>query len=263
MQKLLLVLPFALAACAGGTTDVTEGSSDEAALSRKCGGADRVYGFDVSLHQGTVDWTKVGTARIQGQAPVFAAARVSDGTYTMDGPIFARNWRGMKAAGLVRGAYQFFRPEQDAHAQARVFIQALEAAGGFEPGIDLPPAVDIEVVEARYTHAVVSNAKIQAGVKLWLEDVEAALHVRPIVYSLAGVSYALGDAFSEYPLWIANFYQSCPRMPTGWTDWQIDQYDDKGKIPGVTGYADLNSFNGDREAFEEFVLASARPTATN
>ncbi len=85
------------------------------------------------------------------------------------------------------------------------------------------------------------------------------LHVRPIVYSLSGVSYALGDAFKDYPLWVANFYQTCPRMPTGWDHWWFHQFDDRGVIPGVTGNADLDVWNGTRDELDAFIADSARP----
>ena len=256
MRSLAVLLFAFVAGCGAPEVATEEPDSTAEALRRKCGGADRVYGFDVSLHQGTVDWTRASHAVINGQPVVFAAARVSDGLYTKDGPTFVRNWKGMRDAGLVRGAYQFFRPEQDAHKQARLFLDAIAAAGGFIPGVDLPPAIDIEVVQARYTHATISSAKIQAGVQVWLDDVAAELHVQPIVYSLSGVSYALGDKFSGYPLWVANFYQTCPRMPTGWADWQLFQFDDKGTIPGVTGHADLDAWNGTRESFDAFIESS-------
>ena len=166
MRALGIILFAMLAGCSSATVadNGDDVDSAESALLRKCGGTDRVYGFDVSLHQGTVDWTRAGKAIINGHRAAFAAARVSDGLYTQDGATFRRNWKGMHDAGLVRGAYQFFRPEQDAHAQARLFLDAIAAAGGFEPGVDLPPAIDIEVVQARYTHATISSAKIQAGV---------------------------------------------------------------------------------------------------
>src|SRR5579871_5288706 len=71
-----------------------------------------VEGIDVSYYDGNVSWSSV---RASGRQ--FAIARVSDGTGFMD-PKFAANWSGIKAAGMVRGVYQFFRPEDDAVAQA-------------------------------------------------------------------------------------------------------------------------------------------------
>jgi lysozyme len=46
----------------------------------------------------------------------FAFARVSDGIGFVELK-FCENWPAMKSAGLVRGSYQFFRPNQSAKAQ--------------------------------------------------------------------------------------------------------------------------------------------------
>jgi lysozyme len=215
-----------------------------------------VTGFDVSLHQGAVDWSLAKTAVVHDQPVEFAAARVSDGLYTEDGATFAANWRGMKDAGLLRGAYQFFRPEQDAHAQARLFLDAVAAAGGLEVGVDLPPVIDVEVVTPRGGGAEIPSKAIQQGLQAWLDDVTAELKVQPIVYSLSGVSYALSDKFSGYPLWVANFYQTCPKMPAGWSGWQFFQYDDRGRVPGVHATVDLDVWNGTRAELDAFISAS-------
>ena len=55
--------------------------------------APAVEGIDLSGYQPTVDWTKV-----------------------------ADHWARAKQANLLRGAYHFFRPKQDAAAQARLFL---------------------------------------------------------------------------------------------------------------------------------------------
>ncbi len=101
-----------------------------------CPGPNLVYGIDVSVYQGDIDWAKVATAKD------FAIARVSDRSY-LDTK-FDKNWSGMKAAGIIRGAYQYFEPAQDATAQANIMIQKMV---GFGPG-DLPPMLDVEATGA-------------------------------------------------------------------------------------------------------------------
>src|SRR6185437_1931819 len=87
-----------------------------------------------------IDWA---AARAGGVA--FAFARVADGVDVVD-PAFGESWPGMKAAGVIRGAYQFFRPGEDPLAQAAVFLREIEARGGLHQG-DLPPALDLEVAD--------------------------------------------------------------------------------------------------------------------
>src|ERR1700683_4915889 len=63
-----------------------------------------VTGVDVSYYDGDVDWTRAHAAGVD-----FAFVRVSDGL-TFHDPLFTQNWQGAHAAGVIRGAYQFFRP---------------------------------------------------------------------------------------------------------------------------------------------------------
>ena len=54
---------------------------------------------------------------------------------------FTSNWSKMKAAGVLRGAYQFFEPGDDIAAQANLMIQAVGVLGDG----DLPCMIDVEV----------------------------------------------------------------------------------------------------------------------
>ena len=96
-----------------------------------------VEGVDVSYYDATVDW-----AAVKASGRQFAIARVSDGTGFMD-PKFSTNWSGIKAAGMVRGVYQFFRPEESATGQADLLLSHM---GNLEAG-DLPPVLDVEVTD--------------------------------------------------------------------------------------------------------------------
>ena len=94
-----------------------------------------VPGIDVSHYQAVVDWTAVAAG---GER--FAFAKASEGALVPD-QYFLDNWRGMKAAGILRGAYHFFHPNADPQAQASNFLNRLAAANGGSPLLapgDLP-----------------------------------------------------------------------------------------------------------------------------
>src|ERR1044071_4652605 len=113
----VLVFATLLSACAvggdpAGDSKAGAGLGSEAdsapptefgALSRVCAAGTTTSGVDVSYHNGTIDWAKVKAA---GNA--FTFIRISDGTGFHD-PQFAANWAGARAAGVIRGIYQFFR----------------------------------------------------------------------------------------------------------------------------------------------------------
>ena len=112
---------------------------------------------------------------------------------------------------------------------------------------DLPPVLDIEELYG------VPPAIMQQRVSAWLQTVEAAYHVKPIIYTSADFYQRyLGNAFNQYPLWVAHYYsQNYPRIKRDWWFWQ---HNDAGKINGITGSVDFNVFNGDSVEFENILV---------
>lgn len=216
---------------------------DQQAMSRVCEGGAVVTGPDVSTYQGTVNWPAVKAA---GHA--FAIARMSDGLTHPDGQ-FAANWRGMRAAGLVRGVYQFFRPGEDPTQQADLLLAAVSAAGGFQPG-DLPAVMDMEVTDNQTT------AVIRAHMQTWLDRVEAATHKKPIIYTAAFMNASVGTGFGAYPLWVANYGATCPLVPDSWSTWRFWQYTSTGAISGISGNVDTDKWNGTLAALNAFAAAT-------
>ena len=180
-------------------------------------------GIDVSHMQGAIDWQAVAQdpARI-----AFAYAKATEGvTYT--DPAFAANYAAIKAAGLKRGAYHFFRPEDAVQPQVQNFLKAL---GTPQPD-DLPPMLDVEVADG------VSPQVLAAGVRQWLEQVSQALSCTPLIYTTAGFwNASVGDAalWNSYPLWIAEYTSSPqPILPAGATHYAFWQYSQSGKVAGI------------------------------
>src|ERR1700730_615071 len=98
-------------------------------------------GPDVSNWQhpngNAIDWAQVRSA---GNS--FAFVKATEGpTGYYQNPYFYSDWAGVRAAGMVRGAYHFARPEFSAVDQAHYFISVIGASS--QPG-DLPPALDLE-----------------------------------------------------------------------------------------------------------------------
>ena len=188
-------------------------------------------GVDVSAYQGSIAWAQVKASGI-----AFAFARVSDGATTVDAE-FANNWRAMKSAGLVRGAYQFFRASEDPLAQASLALSMLADAGGREPG-DLPAVMDIETADGE------SSATVRARMATWIDAVARGTGAPPLLYTNAATSAVIGTAFAGEPLWVANWGATCPTMPDGWSAWTFWQHSDMGTVPGVTTAVDLDEFDG-------------------
>ena len=212
-----------------------------------------VPGIDVSYWDSGIDWPKV---RATGQRFMFAKA--TEGDFYAD-PTFPTNWSGAKAAGLLRGAYHFFRCNVDPKKQAKKFIDYVKKTN--DNG-ELPPVLDLESNDGQTKDKVISRAKT------WLDEVEKAFGRKPIIYS---GQYFLQDYFSEagggppkwakdYPLWLAQYPNTYvdgqqPYLPRGWFAWTIWQYSEKGKVNGINANVDMNVFNGTLEELYKFAKA--------
>jgi MYXO-CTERM domain-containing protein len=224
----LLLVSAALGGCAPASDAEPIGEAREADV--VCPGPSTLPGIDVSEYQGDIDWNAVKASGI-----VFAIARVDDGFY-MDTK-FDQNWPAMKAAGIIRGAYQFFEPGDDPSALADIMIQKMGPLG---PG-DLPPTLDVEVTGGQPPDV------INAHIHTWMDKVQAATGRVPIIYTghyFWNDNVGTAD-FAGNPLWIAAYVQpNCPNTPVGWGNWTMWQYNDNGSIPGIAGNVDVDMFNG-------------------
>ena len=225
----VLLAALLLGACSGGSP-APEAVGHSSAAVTVCAAGTTLQGVDVSEYQGTVDW---GSAAASGLS--FAIARVSDGTTTPD-PTFSANWSGIKAAGMVRGVYQFFRASEDPTAQASLLVSSV---GTLDPG-DLSPVADVETLDGE------SGSTLVANLATWASAIQSMTGRTPMVYASPGFWDALPDTgqFSNLGSWVADWGPTCPDTSTPWTNWQFWQYSDDGSVSGISGAVDLDEFNG-------------------
>ena len=227
---------IALAGCS--STSPTESIAVQATT--VCAGADVVHGMDVSSYETSINWKIAKDAGID-----FAFIRVSDGLQFKD-PKFATYWSGAHAAGVMRGAYQFFRPTQDPIAQADLLLQAI---GPRQPG-DLPPVIDVESTGG------LAADKVEAAVRAWVDHVTQAIGRPPIVYAgyYSWQDYTGNANLTASPLWHAQYTTApCPNIPTPWTHWTFWQHSSTGTVPAVLGETtDLNVFDGSLAELQAF-----------
>jgi lysozyme len=180
-------------------------------------------GIDVSHYQGAVDWPAVAASGVR-----FAFVKATDGVEDID-PRFAHNWASAKDAGILRGAYHFFRPCRDARRQAAHFLSVVAM-----DDMALPPALDVEVTDG------LSPPALQAGIRTWLENVQAAVGCAPIVYTDPSFwRDNVAADFSAYHLWLAC-YAAHPEVPAAWPAWTFWQHTDAGSMNSIPGHVDLN-----------------------
>jgi len=231
VSLLLLLSTLAFASGCANDLDARDGEDLAADALRRCGTRGTTLpGIDVSHHNGRIDWDAVDRAGIR-----FAFVRVSDAMY--QDTEFDRNWGEARRVGIVRGVYQYFRPNRDPIAQADLMLRRM---GALEDD-DLAPVIDVE------DDGGLSPATVAARVNQWVDYVRAATGRTPIVYT----AYyfwrdEVGDADPRgAPLWIANYGVSCPLVPDAWARWTFFQHTETGRVPGIVGNVDRNWFDGD------------------
>jgi len=198
-----------------------------------------VPGIDVSVHQGSIDWSRVAASGKR-----FAFVRASAGTLTAD-TRYAANRAGAGSAGLAVGSYHYGNPDSapnDAANEATWFLQHATVASG-----DLIPVLDLEVSNG------LDASSLTTWAQTWLAQVTAATGVKPMIYtnrSFWSSSMADTDWFARngYRVWIAHWTTaSQPSLPAagwgglGWTFWQ---HSSTGSVPGIVGNVDLDRYNG-------------------
>jgi len=192
--------------------------------------AGKMVGIDVSEYQGIIDWTKIDN--IEGSFPIeFVFIRATAGNDRPDN-YFKQNWSNAKKNNIIRGAYHYYRPNENSLEQAALFIKTVKLKRG-----DLPPVLDIERLPKNQ-----SLDSLKVGLKRWLNKVEVYYGVKPIIYT--GEKYYtdfLHDEFSDYPFWIANYNFFVENIKDDWLFWQFTE---KATIKGVKGTVDVNIFNG-------------------
>ncbi|MEA2601683.1 MAG: lysozyme [Acidobacteriota bacterium] len=203
-------------------------------------------GIDVSHDQGTVDWPAVVQAGY-----VFTFIKATDGETYVD-PDFEQNWTGAEAAGLLRGAYHFFRAEDSPQAQVDLFWKTVGDTG------ELPLVVDVEETMG------VSAATLISNLTQFLEELQKASGRIPMIYTDPGFWNGLkATTFGSYPLWVAEYGVAQPTLPAGWTSWAFWQHSESGSVPGIQGAVDLDIFSGSLAALQQAAAgwAQARSSA--
>ncbi len=203
---------------------------------------DLTFGFDVSQFQGNINWKEVDS--VENKFPLhFVIIRASAGSKKKDSR-FSENWREAKKYKFIRGAYHYYRPNENSIEQANNFIKIVKLRKG-----DLPPVLDIEKLPSNQS---IDNLKI--GLRRWLTLVDSHYKVRPIIYT--GEKYYndfLKDEFKGYTFWVANYNFFVETIKDDWLFWQ---FTDKVRIKGIDENVDINIYNGTPQMLQYLTISN-------
>lgn len=197
-------------------------------------------GIDVSEFTGNIDWDKVKAAGYQFAIIRAGYSGFSAGRKRQDKKA-VQNIVGAQKAGLQVGVYFFSMAvnEQEAAAEAQYTIgilQQAEAAGGSH--LSLPVFYDPEFVYGRNTrNDGLSKAQMTADTVMFCETVKAVGYEAGVYANIDFENFFMDmSAIQNYHVWYAD-YEPLPQSPYAF---EYYQYNSRGKIPGVPGYADMN-----------------------
>jgi lysozyme len=199
-----------------------------------------IQGIDVSYWQGDIDWEATRAAGIH-----FVFIKATEGGDHVD-PKFRDNWFGAKRAGLARGAYHFIYWCRPAHEQALWFMLNVP------PDPDaLPPVLDLEWnSHSKTCPKRVPREEALQTIRTMLAALETHTGKRPIIYTDPKFHRdVLEGEFPNYHFWLRSVAAK-PGDVYRNRSFAFWQFTTTGKVPGVPGKVDRNSFNGTNADWE-------------
>lgn len=203
-----------------------------------------VHGIDVSKYQGDIDWRQVKEAGVG-----FAYIKATEGADRVDSK-FQYNWAAAKAAGVPRGAYHFVYWCRQPHEEISNFTSVVP-----NDADALPPVLDVEATPtSRSCRRTLYRDEALRDIKAMLVGMERAYGKKPVIYTSVDLYQAIigPDGLSEYPIWVRSTKYH-PKVRYGDRRWTFWQYRSDGRIPGIVGAVDQNTFNGSHEQWRKWL----------
>jgi len=198
-----------------------------------------IPGIDVSKWQGQIDWKTVF------ETQYYTFIKAAEGK-NVDG-WFKVNWAETKKIGMPRGAYYYFHPANSWEVQAQFFADTI---GGTNYDGELPPAVDVEVIEGVNKTTMMGNLYKFCKRVTELTGRDCVIYTRASIWD---IGIEANDWAKQLLLWVANYGVTNPLLPFSWLKtgrtWTWWQWTGKGQCLGVEGAVDQNWYNGDLTKF--------------
>lgn len=123
-----------------------------------------LYGIDVSHYQGVINWDKA--VKIQDSFPIsFVFVRATAGKNLVD-RTFHANWKELDEKGIIKGAYHYYRPDENSLQQADNFIKSSTIEKGrFTPSIGYRKCTTV-TIDGKFKNRV-EKMVTQGRISLW------------------------------------------------------------------------------------------------
>lgn len=195
-------------------------------------------GIDISHHQGEINFAlmKQNDLKID-----FIYMKATQGVGYID-PKVKFNSTEAKKHGFLIGYYHFCTLNDknittDARQEAIHFRDTIKTL----PAPDLPLVLDIEHEDPKVQ---LSDQEVIEWIRTFFGTLIFNGYKNLVLYSYTpflNEHLPLGHDLGKYPLWIAAYVNKPePKLPSGWKEYWLWQYTDKGSVKGIAGYVDMN-----------------------
>lgn len=198
-----------------------------------------VTGIDVSKHTGKIDFKQIKEQF--ADTLDFIYLKATEGIDLVDKNL-ETNYLNARQTDIPVGTYHFFKFNSSGRIQAQNYLQVIQ-----NKSLDLPHVLDVE----EWNNAFTSQPKIViTEIRAFIEEVEAKRNEKVMIYTNESSyqRYIRGN-FDSHKIWICSFNEQ-PKIDPDWTLWQ---HSHKGRIKGAEGWVDINTFNGTREQWKQFL----------
>ncbi len=198
-----------------------------------------ITGIDISRHTGIVDFQKIKEQF--NDTLDFVYIKASEGGNLIDVK-FETNYINAILNDIPVGPYHFFKFNVSGKRQAANFLQVVN-----NRIFNLPLVLDVE----EWSNSGEQNQdKVINEIRCFILEVEMKRKEKVMIYTNESSyqKYIQGN-FDSNKIWICSFSPQ-PKNLNTWTFWQHSHH---GKLEGAEGWVDINTFNGTRKEWNQFL----------
>lgn len=203
--------------------------------------------IDVSSYQKNPDWAQVKQAGYEGAILRIRTSKGVDASWEY-------NYRACGEQEIARGAYRYSYALTIAQARAEA-QEVLRTLDGRK--LELGVWLDLEWSRQR----ALGSAKVKRIANAWMKTIRNAGYECNVYCSLDWYKNVCGGLDAKY--WIARYPKddrglmiASMKPNVGEIAWQ---YSRKGKVPGISGYVDLNEWYGTLQIESEVINKVKNP----
>ena len=189
----------------------------------------KIFGIDVSHHQGDINWNKV--KKWKDKSIQFVYIKATEGATFVD-KTYEKNFKGAKEQKILTGSYHYFRTTSSVKDQFKNFIQTIS-----KEDQDLIPMIDVEEKKNW------NNKEFHKNFKEFLGLIENHFGQKPMIYTVNSFyNINLSGKYNDYHFLIGRYGKNSPNMrdKSNWTIWQFSE---TGKVDGIPKLVDIDVIN--------------------